>query len=104
MWSCSCLLSPHSTTTAAPTLSEPGKLHSDYTMHPHFPPKFGGGVSYSPKNMVYVYIYHLTIDSLFIYKEPFSAAKTRAGVSNLLASLCHTERRRIVLGCTLNIL
>ena len=23
--------------------SEPGKLHSDYKMHPHFPPKFGGG-------------------------------------------------------------
>ena len=33
--------------------SEPGKLHSDYKMHPHLPPKFGGGsASYSPRNMV----------------------------------------------------
>ena len=28
----------------------PGKLHSDYKMYPHFPPKFA---SHSPQNMVY---------------------------------------------------
>ena len=36
-----------------PTTSKPGKLHSDYDMQPHFPPKLGReSASYSPKNMV----------------------------------------------------
>ena len=35
-----------------PPTSESGKLHLDYKTHPHFPPKFGGSASYSPKNMV----------------------------------------------------
>ena len=50
MWSCPGLLWPYST---IPPNHEPGKLHSDYKMHPHFPPKFGEkGASYSLKNTV----------------------------------------------------
>ena len=36
-----------------PAPRKPGKLHSDYTTHPPFPPKFGGkSASYSLKNTV----------------------------------------------------
>ena len=40
-----------------PTPQEPGKLHLDYKMHPHFLPKLEGGAgggSYSLKNTVYL--------------------------------------------------
>ena len=36
-----------------PPTSKPGKLHFNYKMHRHFPPKFGAkSVFYSLKNMV----------------------------------------------------
>ena len=57
MWSCSCLLWPHSTAVTTPPThpKQPGKLHSDHKTHTRLPPKYGGkGASHSPKNMALV--------------------------------------------------